>query len=367
MTFDTSYIHNNLFMNLQNLGFSAYLEEYIKEQGIDSFTIARVISEHRERYIVRTAEKEFDAEILGNMRFTAQSRADFPAVGDWVSVSEYDTDKVLIHSILPRKTILERQSVSSKSEKQIIATNIDSAIIILAADRDFSVNRIERYLTICNASNIESIIVLNKIDLINESALTVFTEQIKKRIPNSPLFAISNQTKHGIEEVQNLIQSGKTYCLLGSSGVGKSSLLNNLVGKDLMKTNSISEFSNRGQHVTTHRELHILENGGIIIDNPGMREIGIADSASGLEVTFEKISELSEDCKFRDCTHTTETGCAVLEALEMGYVDESSYNNYLKMEREKSHYESTIAEKRQKDKDFGKMVKSFKKMKKRKS
>ena len=169
----------------------------------------------------------------------------------------------------------------------------------------------------------------------------------------------------GIEELKASIESGKTYCLLGSSGVGKSSLLNSLAGKPLMKTREISDSSDRGKHVTTHRELRVLDHGGIIIDNPGMREIGMTDSTEGLESTFERILELSRQCRFKDCTHNIESGCAVIAAVEDGEIDNASYENYLKMEREKDHYESTTAEKRQKDKSFGKMVKNVMKHKKK--
>lgn len=348
-------------MNLENLGYNNSLENYRTTNGLDSFAVGRVIAEHKERYVVKTAEKEYDAEVIGNLRFTAQSRADFPAVGDWVAVSEYDGDKAIIHAIFPRKSIIERQAVGKKGDKQIIATNIDKAFIVQAVDRDFSINRIERYMTICNASKVKPIIILSKIDLVSGEDLSKIIEDIKKRIKDVPVFAISSETQQGFEKLKALIEAGKTYCLLGSSGVGKSTLLNSFMGGQVMKTGAISEFSNRGRHVTTHRELQVLENGGIFIDNPGMREVGVTDSASGIETTFNAISRLSSDCKFKDCTHTSETGCAVLEALANGEIDKSSYENYLKMVREKEHFESTVAEKRQKDKDFGKMLKNYKK------
>ena len=149
--------------------------------------------------------------------------------------------------------------------------------------------------------------------------------------------------------------------MLGSSGVGKSTLLNNLSGKSLMRTDTISQSTNKGKHVTSHRELVILENGGILIDNPGMREVGIADSTSGLENTFDMIIRLSQNCKFKYCTHTNEIGCAVIEAIEKGEIDRASYDNYLKLEKEKAHFESSVAERRKKDKEFGKIVKNYKK------
>ncbi|MCF8298166.1 MAG: ribosome small subunit-dependent GTPase A [Saprospiraceae bacterium] len=347
-------------MILEDLGYNADLENFRNENISDSFEIGRVISEHKERYVVKTTVNEFDAEIIGNLRFSAQKRSDFPAVGDWVAISEYDENKVLIHSVFPRKTIIERQAVGKQGEKQIIATNIDYAFIVQAVDRDFNINRIERYLTICNTSKVKAIIILNKIDLISDTELSELIYQVQARIKQVPIIAISNESKKGIEELKEMMLKGKTYCLLGSSGVGKSSLLNNLAGKELMKTDSISSSTNKGQHVTSHRELIVLENGGILIDNPGMREVGITDSAGGLEITFKTIAELSKECKFKDCTHTTEIGCAVIAAVDDGEIDENSYENYLKMEREKEHFESTIAERRKKDKDFGKMVKHFK-------
>jgi len=351
-------------MILEDLGYNEEFENYRKKQNLDSFDVGRVISEHKESYIVKTAQKEYDAEIVGNLRYSADQRSDFPAVGDWVAISEYEEDKVLIHAVYPRKTIIERQAVGKHGDKQIIAVNIDFAFIMQAVDRDFNINRIERYLTLCNASNVEPIILLNKIDLVDDAELSELVAKVKERVDKVPVIAISNETGKGIADLKENIIKGKTYCLLGSSGVGKSTLLNNLLGKQLMKTNAISTSTNKGRHVTSHRELILLNSGGILIDNPGMREVGIADSAGGLEKTFDKILEFSSGCKFKDCTHTSETGCAVLSAVKDGDIDGNSYENYLKMEREKEHYESTVAERRKKDKDFGKMVKHFKKIKK---
>ncbi|WP_186757961.1 ribosome small subunit-dependent GTPase A [Echinicola salinicaeni] len=348
-------------MILEDLGYDLELENYRKDQNLDSFGLGRVISEHKERYVVKTPEKEYDGEIIGNLRFTAHHRSDFPAVGDWVAISEYDHDKVLIHAVFPRKTIIERQAVGKQGEKQIIATNIDYAFIVQAVDRDFNINRIERYLTICHTSQVSPIIVLNKIDLITDNELSKVVNKVKERVKKVPIIPISNESQKGLIKLNKIIEKGKTYCLLGSSGVGKSTLLNNLSGRESMKTNTISASTNKGRHVTSHRELIVLENGGIIIDNPGMREVGIADSKEGLEITFNEIFELSRDCKFKDCTHTTEVDCAVLKAVESGKIDKLSYENFLKMEREKEHFESTVAEKRKKDKDFGKMIKNYKK------
>ncbi len=350
-------------MTLEDLGYSADLEESRVEQKLDSFGVGRVISEHKERYRVRNEKSEFEAEVIGNLRFTARGRSDFPAVGDWVAISEYEENKVLIHAIFPRKTVIEREAVGKQGEKQIIATNIACAFIVQAVDRDFNINRIERYLTICHASGVKPVVILNKTDLISEEQLEEIMSLVKERVREVPIIPISNETQAGYEQLLDHIEKGATYCLLGSSGVGKSTLMNNLSGWDLMQTGSISESTNKGRHVTSHRELIVLELGGIMIDNPGMREVGIADASAGLDTTFEMIVSLSDQCRFQDCTHVHESGCAIREAVENGEIDKESYENYLKMEREKQHFESTVAERRKKDKDFGKMVKSVMKNK----
>ena len=354
-------------MRLEDLGYNNIPEKFRTNNDLNGFEIGRVIAEHKERYIIKTEEGEFDAEITGNMRFTAKNREDFPAVGDWVALSAYDSDFAIIHKILPRLSIIKRQAVGQFGEVQIIATNIDYAFLVQSVDRDFNINRLERYLTICNSSNVNPIIVLSKTDLISPPKISEILENIKSRIKNVPIIAISNETQDGYVAIKETIEKGKTYCMLGSSGVGKSTLLNNLSGKSIMRTDAISESTNRGRHITSHRELIILENGGILVDTPGMREIGIADSTSGLEITFDKIISLAQNCRFKDCTHTNEVGCSVLEAVEKGEIDKDSYDNFMKMAREKEHFESTVAEKRKKDKEFGKFIKNYKKdMKKNK-
>jgi ribosome biogenesis GTPase len=346
-------------MELTCLGYTDTLQNYLNEQNLEGFEIARVIAEHKERYALRTAKGEYEAEITGNMRFTARGREDFPAVGDWVAVICFDPDFAVIHQILPRSSMITRQAVGQSGGIQIIAANIDYALIVQSVDRDFSINRLERYLTICHASGVKPVIVITKTDLVEGSVIHGLVESVQSRIKDIPVFAISNASQDGYEALKKTIQKAKTYCMLGSSGVGKSTLLNNLAGKNLMKTGEISQSTARGKHVTSHRELIILENGGIMIDNPGMREVGIADTSDGLETTFDLIIRLSEDCRYSDCTHTGEAGCAVLEALEKGELDKNSYENYMKMEREKAHFESTLADRKKKDKMFGKIVKDY--------
>jgi ribosome biogenesis GTPase len=351
-------------MTLEDLGYNATLENYRKDENLQSFEVGRVIAEHKERYIVGNAKDEFEAEVIGKILFTAKSRIDFPAVGDWVAFAKHDENKALIYSIFPRKTFIAREEVGKFGEKQIIAANIDYALIVQAVDRDFNINRLERYLSISYSANVEPVIVLSKIDLIDEIKLEELIRKIMKRIHNLPIIAISNETKVGYENLNAYLEKGKTFCLLGSSGVGKSTLINNLVGKTKMRTDTVSLSTKKGKHVTSYRELIVLGNGGILIDNPGMREVGIADTTNGLENVFDEISELASRCKFTDCTHTHENGCAVLAAVEEGEIDKMSYDNYIKMKREKARFHLSIAEKRKKDKDFGKMIKEVKKLKK---
>ncbi len=348
-------------MKLADIGYTKELEQYRIENNLKDFDAGRIISEHKERYIVLTEQGESEAEITGNLRYTAQSREDFPAVGDWVALSIFDHGISIIHKIFPRFSIISRQSVGQSGEIQIIAANIDHAFLVQAADRDFNINRLERYLSICYASKVNPIIVLTKTDLNQEQKVSEIMDNIARRITNVPVIPVSNTTHAGYDTLKKTFEKGKTYCLLGSSGAGKSTLLNNLSGKTIMKTDAISSSTNKGRHITSHRELIILDNGAMLIDNPGMREVGITDSTNGLETTFEKIINLSSCCKFKDCTHTTEAECSILQALERGEIDKSSYDNYLKLAKEKAFFESTLAERKKKDKNFGKMLKTYKK------
>jgi ribosome biogenesis GTPase len=351
-------------MTLQDLGFTPDLEQHRKDHGLDSFEIGRVSLEHKERYIIKSTDQEFDAELIGNLRFNAQSRSDFPAVGDWVAFSEFDDGKAIIHAIYPRHSIIERKAAGRSSQAQIIATNVDHGLIVQAVDRDFNLNRLERYLTVCYSANVNPIIVLSKIDMITKEELISILDQVKSRVSDVHVVAVSHD-EGGYDDLSQHIDSGKTYCLLGSSGVGKSTMLNKLSGGELMKTGEISTAVNKGKHVTSHRELVILNNGAILIDNPGMREVGIADLSEGVETTFDDILAYAEDCRYKDCTHMHESGCAVLEAVENEDIDESAFTNYLKLQKEKMHYESDAQDRKKKDKELGKLIKDVKKQRKR--
>ena len=348
-------------MTLTDLGLTEEITTCIKNNNLSDFAIGRVTQEHRERYIVSTGENEFDAEITGNLRFSANSRADFPSVGDWVTMTIYDSDLAIIHKILPRKSVLERQAVGKFGEKQIISTNIDVAFIIQSIDNNFSINRLERYLTICYSANIEPVLVISKIDLSTENDILNASKKLEIRDKKVKYILLSNLTQQGLDQILEVLQKGKTYCVVGSSGVGKSTLINNLLKKNILKTGQISQSTNKGRHITDHRELFVLENGGIIIDTPGMRELGMTDNIEGIKTTFREIFDLSLKCKFPDCKHIDETGCAVIEALNNGTIDKDSLDNFIKIQSEQQRFQTTIVEKHKKDKAFGKMVKNYKK------
>ena len=352
-------------MTLTDLGYNTEMESFIRENKLSEFTVGRVTQEHRERYIVSTGEDEYEAEITGNLRYTADSRADFPAVGDWVAMILSDSNSAIIYKVLPRKSILERQAVGKTGEKQIISSNIDVALIIQSIDNNFNINRLERYLAICYASGIEPVLIISKIDLYSDAEIRSVMNNLETREKRIKTILLSNISMKGMDEIMEFLQKGKTYCVVGSSGVGKSTLINNLLKKNILKTGAISESTNKGKHVTSHRELFVLENGGIIIDTPGMKELGMIENSDGVRTTFEEIFNLSLSCKFPDCTHTMEAGCSILEALNYGSIDKETLENFRRIVREQQRFQSTIAEKRKKDREFGKMAKSILKDKKK--
>jgi len=353
-------------MNLEDIGYNSTINKYVEDGGLDKSSIGRVVAVFRDIYHIRAISAELKATITGNLQNSISEKSDLPIVGDWVFFSKYDDDNAFIVQILPRTNFIERRSKGKSINRQAIAANIDFGFIVEAITENFNINRIERYLAIFNSANVKPIVILTKTDLIPKSTLQSTINAINKRINEVTVFTLSNLTKVGIDELKNILIKGKTYCLLGLSGVGKSTLLNILAEKTIMKTGAISQSTNKGVHTTTHRQLFLLNNGSIIIDNPGMREVGITDSSVGVEITFEKIYELAEQCRFSDCTHIHENECAVLVAVENGIIDKATYDNYIKMRKEQIHYNSSILEKRRQDKAFGKMIKDVMKNKKNK-
>jgi ribosome biogenesis GTPase len=351
-------------LELEDLGYSAFFASERQALGLDGYSIARVIAEHKGSYLVKNPSSEYLARITGKQMHGALSREDFPAVGDWVGITVLDEEQAVIHRVLPRMTILKRK-YSGKFESQVIASNIDVVFVIESVDRDYNLNRFERYLAMANDGDITPIMVLNKIDLITEAELNRKMSQVGKRFAGIDIIRTSVLFGNGLDEMTARIIRGKTYCLLGSSGVGKSSIINNLLGMDSIKTDTISDLTGKGKHTTTGREMYFLENGGIMIDTPGMREVGMTDSAAGIENVFTEITALATSCRFRDCAHTQEPGCAVRKAVECGELDEEKYSNYLKLTRETEYYEMTRLEKRKKDRQFGRFIKKAQEQRKK--
>lgn len=344
---------------LFKIGYSNALEAERVMSGNEELLPARIIAEHKELYILSNGEKEFSAKVTGKMIFTATSREDFPAVGDWVLISMLDDKTAVIKSIMPRMTMLKRKTAGRDSDIQIIASNIDTAFIMLASDRDYNIKRIERYMALVKSGSIDAAVILNKIDIIDENEIQTKVNELNARFPEMKVFATSTVDNRGIEELRSSITKAKTYCFIGSSGVGKSSIINVLAGRELMKTGEISEGVEKGRHVTTHRQLSVLENGALLIDTPGMREIAVIDAEAGLSEIFSEFIELTEACRFTNCTHTHEPGCAVLEALEKGEIDIERYENYMKLLKENRHHTSSNQQRRQSEKQFAKHKKNY--------
>ncbi|MFA8300790.1 MAG: ribosome small subunit-dependent GTPase A [Hyphomicrobiales bacterium] len=351
---------DNNIKSIEELGYTNNIEQLRQQQQLSDFDIGRVIAEHKERYIVKTVDGEYKAEITGNIRFTAQSRMDFPTVGDWVAVCAFD-DQLIIHAVIERQNLLKRKAVGKKSDEQAIASNIDYALIVQSSVDDFSLNRLERYLIICNDCNIHPIVILSKIDQVSKDELELQITQIKERTNNTTVIPISNYNNSSIQQLLSGLQKERTYCLLGSSGVGKSTLINNIMGNEIMKTKEISIATSKGQHTTTHKQLFISDEGVIIIDTPGMRELGIGGASEGLSLTFDALTDLSKDCKYKNCTHMHEKGCAIIEALNNDLLDEELYNNYIKLYKEQQHYEMSVGEKKRKGKELARIIKDVKK------
>ena len=347
-------------MNIKDLGYDDFFESNRKKLGLDCFQIARVIAEYKEAYKIKNSDGEYLAKITGKQIFKASSREDYPAVGDWVAITQLDEDSAIIHDIFPRRTVMKRK-YCSKNESQIIATNVDVAYIIESVDRDYNLNRFERYFATAMDGGIKPAIILNKIDLISKDELDSKLLQIKNRFRDVDMISISALTNEGLDELRRHILRGKTYCFVGSSGVGKSSLINKLIGSSKIKTGDVGSHSGRGKHITTTREMYFLEKGGIVIDNPGMREIGMTDTDTGIDSVFDEIVDLVKKCKFKNCTHIHETGCEVLKALKSGKLDDERYSNYINLKKETEYYEMTEVEKREKDQKFGKFMKNAKK------
>lgn len=344
---------------LESLGYGQFFEDSRLKYGVSIDCLARVIAEHKGAYEISGPDGECRATVTGKFMLNASRRDDYPAVGDWVVTKSNTGDEKVIEGILPRQTLL-RKKYSGKDEAQLIAANVDVAFIVESMDRDYSVNRFERYIVLALEGGVRPVIILNKSDLLSESELSTRIEQLCKRFSDVDILYTSTLTNNGLDNLSEYIKKGITYCFLGSSGVGKSSIINKLLNQDHIETKEIGQKSGRGRHTTTAREMYFTSEGGIIIDNPGSREVGIVDFGIRAKEVFIDIGKLSMACRFKDCKHISEKDCAVLSAIDSGDIDAAQYENYQKLQKETEHYEMSSYDRRQKDKKFGKFVKNAK-------
>ena len=321
-------------------------------------SIARVTAVDRDHYIIRNAGSEVPAKLTGRAVYSSESPADLPCVGDWVRVKYHDSGAhASILDVLPRKSFLRRKRPGGNVEFQMIAANIDVAFIVQSCHFDFNVRRLERYLVMTSEGHIEPVILLTKTDLISPAELEHLVSKIRHAGIGARIITLSNVSGQGVEEIRELIQPGKTYCLLGSSGVGKTTLVNRLIGDSDLATGPVSH-SGEGRHTTTRRQLIVLEHGGLLIDMPGMRELGMLGVSEGINDSFGDIQAYSLNCRFANCTHTSEPGCAIQSAIAQGELDPAHLQNYRKLKKESEFHEMSHLEKRKKDRNFGKLVRT---------
>ncbi|MBC2703017.1 MAG: ribosome small subunit-dependent GTPase A [Desulfobacula sp.] len=349
---------------IETLGFEKRFLENIDPVDLNKFDIARVMAVHKDSYIINNGKNDVFAELIGKMVFSADSSIDYPAVGDWVLATFFDKNTFsIIHNILPRKSLLKRKTPGKKIAFQLIAANIDVAFIVQSMDADFNLRRLERYLVMVKESNIKPVVLLSKSDLIDAEGIANRVAEIHGIMPLLDVKPFSNENESGLNKIKALLVPGQTYCLLGSSGVGKTTLLNNLIGESVFTTKTVREKDSKGRHATTSRQLITLDCKAMVIDTPGMRELGNFSVEIGIDEIFSEIIELSKQCQFNDCNHANEKGCAVIEAVKKGQVSEKRYQNYIKMKKESAYYEMSYLEKKQKDKQFGKLCKTVMKHK----
>ena len=331
-------------IHLSDLGWSDFFEKNFQPYQERGLIPARISREHKNLYTVLCAQGETSARVAGSYRFHAPSRADYPAVGDWVAVSTDIPDTAIIHHFLPRRTYLSRKVAWTRTEEQILAANVDTVFLISGMDGEFNTQRIERYITMCYNRDLRPVIILNKQDLCEDMENKVHElEQIAFDIPVYPVSALTNI---GIEKLRPYLTSGATAVCLGSSGVGKSTIINRLLGEKRLPVGSTSLSTGKGKHITVQRELIPLSSGGLIIDTPGLRELQLWGDEGDVDDAFHDIEQLSHHCRFRDCQHRKEPGCAIKKAIEDGRLDIARYRNYLKLQRELRFLSSRRRQKR---------------------
>lgn len=352
---------NSELHRLNRFGWDAWFHSHAAEIDLHELRLARVVAVDREQFVVINDLGEYRVKLSGRFLYSTELSSDFPCVGDWVCIQQDESDaNGLIQSVLPRRSFLRRKAAGNVTEYQMIAANIDVALIVQSCLYDFNINRLERYLVMVRDGHVLPIVVLTKSDLIEPEKLEELRQKIREAGIAVEVIALSSITGDGLCVLRERLAPQKTYCLLGSSGVGKSTLINRLIGSQLLETGVVSG-SGEGRHTTTRRELIMLDNGAMLIDNPGMREFGILGGGEGMGDSFADIYELVSQCRYNDCSHSNEPGCAVLLALEHGQLHQAHYQNFIKLRSESEFHELSYVEKRNKDKAFGRYIKSVKK------
>jgi ribosome biogenesis GTPase len=351
-------------MNLSDMGFGQWFQSQVGDLRHEGRDIARISAVDRGAYLIRNQTREIPAELAGRFYFHVESSLDLPCVGDWVTVQYHNNDAAaIIHEVFPRKTFLRRKTAGEKVDFQMIAANIDVAFIVQSCHFDFNERRMDRYLVMAADGGVEPIVVLTKTDLITPEELEQKLAAIRSSAITASVLALSNITGVGFDEFQQVLVSGRTYCLLGSSGVGKTTLLNRLIGQDAFDTKAVSG-TGEGIHTTARRQLIVLNQGSMLIDTPGMRELGLLGVSEGVNQGFEDIVQFSLHCRYPNCGHTQEPGCAVRAAVTSGALTEDRYSSYIKLKKESEYHELSYLDKRKKDRAFGHFIKSVKKQKK---
>lgn len=326
------------------------------------WTVGRITLQEKGLYQLETAQGAKWAEVSGKFRYNADVISDFPAVGDFVMADWNDEGgNAVIHQILPRKSCITRKAAGNARQEQVVAANIDTIFLCMSLNNDFNLRRLERYLSIAWDSGATPVIVLTKADLCDD--LPARTAEVSAIAIGVDVLVTSSVEEDGVSQVLPYLREGRTVAFIGSSGVGKSTLINRLLGEDRLDTNGLRN-DDKGRHTTTHRELLLLPRGGMVIDTPGMRELGMWDSDAGIDQTFGEIEELAARCRFHDCSHQREPGCAILRALRDGTLSEERWSSYLKLKSETAYAEdsqSYLAAKEKKFKDIAKFSRNLKK------
>jgi ribosome biogenesis GTPase / thiamine phosphate phosphatase len=324
-------------MDLQSLGATPVVWSAFQPHAAQGLVLARVAISQRDQYRLYAECGELDAEPSGALWHRSPDRVSMPVVGDWVAARVVGSGQAIVDAVLPRRTLFSRRAAGRREDQQPIAANVDLVFLVCGLDGDFNVRRLERYLTLTHESGAAPVVVLNKADAADDLAARV--EETAAVAGASPIVVCSARSGDGMETIDRFLGGGRTVALLGSSGVGKSTIVNRILGEERFRTNEVREADSRGRHTTTHRELVPLPGGGALIDTPGMRELQLWASQESVDATFDEIAEISAGCRYRDCTHTQEDGCAVAVALERGEIGEDRMESYRKLLAEARHHE----------------------------